>query len=78
MLVADFIKISLETLKVMSKNNIMLSDRDLINAYDDFIELRSSGMKYSVAVTLVAEKYHKSERTISRFLSRVQKELIVE
>lgn len=40
MLVADFIKISLETLKVMSKNNIMLSDRDLINAYDDFIELR--------------------------------------
>ena len=62
-------------LKIMAKNDIKTTDVSYIEVYDDFVELRKN-LKFSAAITELAEKYNKSERTISRMLSRLQEEVI--
>ena len=62
-------------LKIMAENDIKTTDVSYIEVYDDFIELRKS-LKFSAVITELSEKYNKSERTISRMLSRLQGEVI--
>jgi len=71
----ELIKMNSSMLKIMAKNDIKTTNVSYIEVYDDFIELRKS-LKFSAAITELSEKYNKSERTISRMLSRLQGEVI--
>ena len=70
------IKINKDLLKVMSDNDIKVSDVSFIEVYDDFVEMRKT-LKFSVTITELAEKYNKSERTISRMMAKLQEDLII-
>lgn len=71
----DLVKMNSSMLKIMAENDIKTTDVSYIEVYDDFIELRKS-LKFSAVITELSEKYNKSERTISRMLSRLQGEVI--
>lgn len=60
----------------MSDNDIKVSDASFIEIYDEFVEKRKT-MKFSAAITELSEKYGKSERTISRMMSKLQEDLIM-
>ena len=62
-------------LKIMAKM-IKTTDVLYIGVYDDFIELRKS-LKFSVVIMELAEKYNKSERTISRMIAKLQEYFII-
>lgn len=63
-------------LKIMDKNDIKTTDVSYIDVYDDFIELRKN-LNFSAAIMELAEKYNKSERTISRMMDKLQEDLII-
>ena len=69
----DLLKLNRSLLNVMAINDIKTTDVSFIEVYDDFIELRKT-MKFSSSITELSIKYNKSERTISRMLSRLQEE----
>ena len=60
----------------MSDNDIKVTDASFIEVYDDFVEMRKT-LKFSVTITELAEKYNKSERTISRMMAKLQEYLII-
>ena len=72
----ELIKINKDLLKVMSDNDIKVTDASFIEVYDDFVEMRKT-LKFSVTITELAEKYNKSERTISRMMAKLQEYLII-
>lgn len=72
----DLIRINSSMLKVMAKNDIKTVDVSYIEVYDDFIELRKH-LKFSAAIMELAEKYSKSERTISRMIAKLQEDVIL-
>ena len=72
----ELIKINKDLLKVMSDNDIKVSDVSFIEVYDDFVEKRKT-LKFSAAIMELAEKYNKSERTISRMMAKLQEDLII-
>ena len=59
----ELLKISCEALKMMSKNGICLEDYKYVDAYEQFLTMRSFGMKYRSAITMLAEERHVGERT---------------
>lgn len=71
----DLLRINQSLLKVMSANGIKTSDVLFIEVYDDFIEKRKT-MKFSAVITELSEKYHKSERTISRMMTKLQEDVV--
>ena len=72
----ELLRINKDLLKVMSDNDIKVSDVSFIEIYDDFVELRKS-LKFSAAITELSEKYNKGERTISRMMAKLQEDLII-
>ena len=71
---ADLVRMNKSLLKVMSDCGIKVSDVLLIDMYDDFIKLRKTN-KFSVVISTLAEKYKLGERTVSRAVARLQKEV---
>ena len=72
----ELLRINKDLLKVMSDNDIKVSDVSFIEVYDDFVEKRKT-LKFSATITELAEKYNKSERTISRMMAKLQEYLII-
>ena len=60
----------------MSGNDIKVSDVSFIEIYDDFVKMRNT-LKFSAAIMELAEKYNKSEITISRMMTKLQEYLII-
>ena len=77
MKLVDLIRMHRNLLKMMHDNDIKTSDVCFIDVYDDFLELRKTE-KYSVAIMELANKYNLSERTISRAISKLQKEIVTQ
>ena len=72
----ELLRINKDLLKVMSDNDIKVTDVSFIEVYDDFVEKRKT-LKFSATITELAEKYNKSERTISRMMAKLQEDLII-
>ena len=70
----ELLKISCEALKMMSKNGICLEDYKYVDAYEQFLTMRSFGMKYRSAITMLAEERHVGERTLQRAFKRLSQE----
>lgn len=75
MKVIEILKISGDLLKLMSENDVMRDDYRYIEMYDEFVNMRSLGVKYSEAVRLLSEDYGISKTTIERAMSRLSREV---
>lgn len=75
MKVIDLLFLGGNLLKVMSKNDIRVSDEMYVDMYREFQEKRASGEKFYVAVLELSEKYGVSERTVSRAIRRLSQEV---
>lgn len=70
MLVADFVKISSETMKLLSKFDIRTNDFRYVDMYADYEKMANRGDKISYIVTMLSDKYSVSEATVYRMLRR--------
>lgn len=74
MKVTELLKISCEALKLMSENGIYLDDYKYVSAYEQFLRMRSFGIKYRSAISMLAEERHIGERTLQRAFKRLARE----
>lgn len=57
----------------MSKVGIRTTDHRHIELFDDYMKMRSSGLKVSYIEAVLSEKYRISPRSISRIVSRFKR-----
>lgn len=70
MIVADFVKISSETMKLLSKFGIKTDDFKHIGLFSDYEKMVAEGSKISYVVASLADKYSISEASVYRILRR--------
>lgn len=74
MKVIEMLKLVCETLKVMSKHDVMRDDWRWIPMYDEFKNMRSTGLKYKECIRMLAEDYNVSRATVERAIRRLDSE----
>ena len=74
MKVIEMLKLVRETLKVMSKHDVMRDDWRWIPMYEEFKNMRSSGLKYKECIRMLAEDYKVSRATVERAIRRLDGE----
>ncbi|UKK52146.1 hypothetical protein L6472_06080 [Prevotella sp. E13-17] len=60
---------------MLSENEICRDDWRFVTMYEEYLRMRSHGMKYAEAVRILAEDYSVGRATIERAVSRLGKEL---
>ena len=73
MKVAKLVKISMAMLKILSEFGVKIDDWQYVDAYEDFLNMRENKVKYRVAIKMLAEEKHVSERTLERVFYRLSK-----
>lgn len=71
MKVIELLKLSRESLKLMSENGIKLDDFKFLDVYEEFLCMRRNRVKYQVAIKSLAQENKVSERTLGRILKRL-------
>lgn len=71
MKVYEMLKLSAETLKVMSQNGIFLNDYLYVEAYEQFRNMRSVGVKYDHAIDELSRERNIAKRTLQRAFKRL-------
>ena len=61
-------------LKMMSENDVKVDDWQYVEAYEQFLNMRSSGVKYDNAITELANEKHIAKRTLQRAFKRLMKD----
>ena len=74
MKIVELLKIAAETLKTMSENDVMRDDFRFVPMYEEFLNMRSMGVKYSEVIRMLAEDYNVGRSTIERAIRRLGKE----
>lgn len=74
MKVVELVKISTEALKLMSENDVMRDDWRYVPMYEEFKNMRKSGVKYRACIEMLAEDYHVSAATVERAIRRLDGE----
>lgn len=77
MKVVDLIKISRETLKVMSDFGIKIEDWQHISMYEEYLSMREKCEKFRYIMAYLAEKYKLSESSVKRILKRLSGEVML-
>lgn len=75
MKIAELVKISMESLKMMSKSGIKTEDWQHITMYEEYLAMRKNFEKYRYIIAHLAEKYHMSESSIKRVVKRLSREV---
>lgn len=70
MRVADFVKMSAETLKMLSKFGVRTDDYKHVELFADYEAMAADGIKTSYVVAVLAERYSLSESSVYRVLRR--------
>lgn len=73
MKVVDLLKIGCPLLKTLSENEVGKDDWRYISLYDEFVSMRSLGVKYAEAVRMLSEDYGIGRATVERVVSRLSK-----
>lgn len=73
MKIVELLKIARETLKLMSKNDVLLDDWKFVPMYEEYQNMRSMGVKYSETIRMLAEDYNVGKSTIERAIRRLSK-----
>lgn len=72
MKVVELLKLGSEMLKLMSKHDVNRDDWRFVTMYEEFLEMRSKGVKYREAVQILAIDYNVSRATIERAIRRLE------
>lgn len=74
MKVAELLRLNGAMMKKMSEHDVRMDDWRFAGLYDEYAKMRAEGMKYSVAVYRLAERYGVSEATVEMTVRRLGKE----
>ena len=77
MKVVELIKISMESLKMMSNCGIRTSDWKHIEMFEEYLNMRRNCEKFRYIMAHLAEKYRMSESSIKRIIKRLSGEVIM-
>lgn len=70
MLVANFVKINSECMKLLSNFDVKMSDFKYVEMFSDYENMVKDGDKVSYIVAVLAERYSLSESSVYRILKR--------
>ena len=68
----ELLKILREGLKRLSDCEVMRDDYRYIQMYEEFVNMRKTGLKYREATRLLAEDYHIGRATVERIIKRLE------
>lgn len=71
MKVFELVRISTEALKMMSENDVMIHDWRFVPMYEQYLHMRSIGIKYRECIRQLAEDFKTSAATIERAIRRL-------
>lgn len=74
MKVVELLQIGREMLKLMSENDVKRDDYRFVKMYQEYLNMRKSGVKYRMVIQMLAEEYHTSSASIERAIRRLGKE----
>lgn len=77
MKVIELIKISTETLKMMSEVGIKTDDWQHISMYEEYQAMREKCEKFRYIMAHLAEKYKISESSVKRIVKRLSHEVFL-
>lgn len=77
MKVIEILKISKETLKMLSENDIKTSDVKHIELFSEYETLLTQNMKVTYIVEYLSEKYNVSVAQVYRIISRLKRTIKV-
>lgn len=75
MKVVELLKISSPALKMLSDNEVCKDDWRFVPMYEEFVQMRQMGVKYTEAVRMLAEDYCCSRATIERAVARLGRDV---
>lgn len=75
MKVINLLKLGEEFMKLMSENDIKMSDHKHIDMYAEYVRMREKGIKYIAVIMELSEKYDISESTLKRIVKRFERDL---
>lgn len=77
MKIVELIKISTESLKMMSKHDIKLNDWKHVEMFEEYLDMRSRCEKFRYIMAYLAEKYRMSESSVKRIVKRLSREVML-
>ena len=77
MKIADLMKFSKETLKMMSKCGIKTDDSQHLEMLDEYHSMRENCEKFRYIMAYLAEKYRLSESSVRRIIKRLSADVIL-
>ena len=77
MKIVELVKISTETLKMMSNSGIRTEDYRHVEMYEEYCSMRTAKEKFRYIMAFLAEKYKLSESSVKRIVKRLSSEVIL-
>lgn len=77
MKVEELLKISIETLKLLSKCDIRTNDWKFLEMYDLYNDMRRNKEKFRYIIAYLANKYKISESSVKRIIKRFSSEVVL-
>ena len=77
MKIVELVKISKETLKMMSNSGIRTEDWKHLEMFDEFQSMRLNKDKFRYILAFLSEKYNMSESSVKRIVKRLSGEVIM-
>lgn len=77
MKVVELVKISIESLKMMSKHDIRINDWKHIEMFDEYLNMRRNKDKFRYIMAYLSEKYKISESSVKRIVKRLSGEVML-
>lgn len=78
MKVVELLKVCHPALKTLSENEVSRDDWRYVDLYEEFVQMRSLGVKYVEAVRMLAEDYGVGRATVERVVARLGKEILLD
>lgn len=75
MKVAKLLEMGSQMLKVMSENDIKMTDWSYCKLYEDYERMRHRGEKYHVIISELSLAYAISESSVSRIVKRLSRDV---
>ena len=77
MKVVELVKISMESLKMMSNSGIRTGDWQHVKMYEEYQEMRRKCEKFRYIMAYLAEKYRLSESSVKRIVKRLSEDVML-
>lgn len=68
----DLLRMNASVIKVFLTNKIRLQDADNLVVFEEYVNMRNRGEKYSYVVGVLAQKYGMTTRSVSNIVQRMK------